>query len=117
MLAGLTKVDISDAPELFAHALKDLGLPLLTRLAAARVYSIAISRQILKGEISPRDGANKIWDAVVLAVTDSHDLDPFIYAASELESRPEDRDFFEAAILKEAALWAAKTDELPQSAS
>jgi hypothetical protein len=38
-----------------------------------------------------------------------HELDPFIYAESEYESRPEDRDHFTREIREEAARWASRT--------
>jgi len=40
-------------------------------------------------------------------VPNFHGADTFIYAASEYEDRPEDRDFFVSAIVKEAHRWAA----------
>lgn len=34
-----------------------------------------------------------------------HELDPFIYAESEAEDRPSDREFFRTAIVNEATRW------------
>jgi hypothetical protein len=109
MLAGLVKNEIAEGTKIFVKALKELGLPLLSRRDAACVYAIAVSKQILSGEISPQDGANKLWN-VSIRVNDPsfHELDTFIYAASELQSRPEDQDFFNTEILKEARVWASK---------
>ncbi len=109
MLAGLMGSEREEASKIFKQALKELRLPELSRQSAARVYAIEISKQILNGEISPQDGANKLWAASIqVKDPDFHELDHFIYAASELESRPEDKDFFNAAILKEAQMWASK---------
>jgi hypothetical protein len=67
----------------------------------------AVSDSILAGEISPLEGAKRIWNAT-LAVNPHgwHELDAFIYAASEADSRPEDQEFFEKAIVEEARRWS-----------
>ena len=48
----------------------------------------------------------KKWEAA-LKTSDAkfHDVDAFIYAASEYEDRPEDCEFFKRAIRKEARRW------------
>jgi hypothetical protein len=49
------------------------------------------------------EGAKRIWQATLNAELNGfHDLDGFIYAASELEERPEDKALFEKAIIEEA---------------
>ena len=109
ILAGLTAVEIGDAPGLFELACRELGHPRPSRRDAAREYAIAISREILSGESTPREGASKIWDASIRVKDPSfHDLDTFIYAVSELQSRPADRDFFTEEIIKEAGVWASR---------
>jgi len=109
MLAGLVKNEIPEAATIFSRALKELGFPELSRRDAVRVYAIAVSEQILNGKISPLDGANKLWDASIrVKDPDFHELDTFIYAAGELPSRPEEQDFFDNEILKEAHIWASK---------
>lgn len=109
MLASLTKNEEAEAPELFAQVLKELGSHVLSRPDAARIYATVISRQILSGDLSPQAGANKLWDASIrVNDPDFHDLDTFIYAASELQSRPEDQDFFHSEIVKEAKIWAER---------
>lgn len=60
-----------------------------------------IATEILRGAVTPYQGARRIWAAAQL-VPDEHMYDPFIYAASEYEDRPGDRQFFEEAILREA---------------
>lgn len=103
ILAGLTGDEYTEAPRFFERALEELAFPALSRSAAARIYTIAICEQIMSGQLSPQDGASRIWDASVrTGDPDFHDLDSFIYAASELQDRPEDRDFFEREIVKEA---------------
>ena len=74
---------------------------------ALKRYAKVVSTSILAAETPPLDGARRIWRATLYVGAHGwHDLDAFIYAASEAESRPEDRQFFEAAILKEARKWA-----------
>lgn len=112
LLASLSENEAMEAPVLFTQALKELGFPVIGRPEAARIYASEISRQILKCELSPKDGANILWDASIRVNEPGfHDLDTFIYAASELQSRPEDREFFIREIEKEAGLWAAKLDK------
>lgn len=107
MLASLTVSEIAEAPKLFRCSLEELGFPVLSRLGAAHIYANGIAKQILSGEISPQDGANKLWDASIrMNDSDFHDFDTFIYAASELRTRPADRDFFYNEIIKEAKIWA-----------
>jgi hypothetical protein len=58
---------------------------------------------ILDGKLDPYIGARLLWKASVNNDIDhEHELDPFIYAASEYEDRPEDREGFKRAIIEEA---------------
>jgi hypothetical protein len=61
---------------------------------------------ICGGELEPYAGARKIWH-LAQAVNEEafHDLDPFIYAASEYQERPSDRPHFAAEIVNEARRW------------
>lgn len=110
ILASLMPNEALEAHQLFENVLKEFGLPVLGKADAARVYARAISKQILSAELSPYDGANRLWDASI-RVNDPrfHDLDTFVYAASELESRPEDAEFFNGEIMKEASTWVSPT--------
>lgn len=111
MLASLMQDEVDEAPKLFEEALKELSMPLLDRPNAARICAKAISMKILSGELSPQDGANRLWDVSIKVHSPNfHDLDTFIYAASEISSRPEDLEFFNREIVKEAELWAEKPD-------
>ena len=74
---------------------------------ALKRYAKAVSTSILASETPPLEGARRIWRATLcVAAHGWHDLDAFIYAVSEAERRPEDRQFFEAAIVEEARRWA-----------
>lgn len=115
ILASLMPNEALEAHQLFENVLKEFGLPVLGRADAARVYAREISRQILSAELSPCDGANRLWDASIRVNSARGneprfcDLDTFVYAASELESRPEDAEFFNAEIMKEANTWVGPT--------
>ena len=66
---------------------------------------LGVTARVLAGRIV--EGARRII-AAVHRVDDRafHALDPFIYAESEYESRPADREFFDEEIRKEASRWA-----------
>jgi hypothetical protein len=108
VLAGLSDSELSDAPVLFGRLVAVSEIPDLSRADAARLVASSVSAEIIRGDITPYEGALKLWRAS-LAVNDSnfHDLDPFIYVASEHENRPEDRDYFAKEIIKEAQRWMA----------
>ncbi len=75
----------------------------MSMLSALRLYAKEISTLILSGAISPREGANMLWRAQINSRMETfHELDGFIYAASEMDDRPEDSVLFEEGILKEA---------------
>lgn len=106
MLASLSPHEAFEAKDLFEKMLSEFGLPAMSRADAARTYARAISKQIVDGQLSPSAGANRLWDASLrVNDPDFHDLDPFVYAASELESRPEDAGFFNSEIMREASEW------------
>lgn len=98
--------DAQEARRLFLEVSEELRLPDMSRTDAARVYAKAICKDIVAGKLKPIDGAKKLWHAAnKVDDPDFHDLDPFIYSASELESRPEDADFFDHKIVEEAREW------------
>jgi hypothetical protein len=104
MLAA-TDGDASDeAVDLFLRMLEDLGRERMSKQDAALVYSKWVASQMISNHLDPLKGAALISDAT-LRVNDEtfHDLDPFVYAASESEDRPEDRQFFLQAVLAEAS--------------
>ncbi len=78
-------------------------------IAALEHYASGIARQILAQAMEPLHGATLIWNATLTYERKGyHALDSFIYAASEAQDRPEDKAFFEKAVLAEAKLWADK---------
>jgi len=75
----------------------------MSKRDAVLKYARWISARIVLGEMTPYDGAKAIWHASLDLEDDPvPELDPFIYAASESEDRPEDRTFFDEEIKKHA---------------
>ncbi len=104
-LAGLSRTE-AGAPDLFEQALHELGCIVMEPTEALKHYAKTVSASILARETSPLDGARRIWRATLyVGAHGFHDLDPFVYAASEAESRPQDRELFERAIIDEARRW------------
>ena len=102
-LAILDKSDVHEASALLKKALAELGCRGIKIVDALRLYAKSIAKSIIAGEMSPQDGATRIWRTKTNAhLPDFHEFDGFIYAASELEDRPEDREIFESGILAEA---------------
>lgn len=95
-----------DLGSLFENILKTNGRGDMSQVDALRLYAKQISKSILSEKISPINGANLIWDATLKAKQQGfHELDPFIYAASEMADRPADKELFENAIRAEAKIW------------
>lgn len=105
-LAGMLTNDTRDARQLLDRALQELGLPRITKAWALRQFAHDVSKEIVSGLLSPLEGARLIWKTLIKSGVESHDYDPFIYAASEMEDRPRDFSFFEKAIQKEATRWS-----------
>ncbi len=104
-MAVLGATDLSiDGPRLFQSALLELGIPLPSQADAAKRLAREVAEQIVRGECPEYEGAKQIWSLCDRAgrALAGHDLDPFIYAASEWEDRPADRRLFEKAIRAEA---------------
>ena len=108
-LAGLSASEYPDARELFERALLELGRKKMSNELALKYFTKDVSIKILSGSLTPYEGAKLIWKTYRNTnIPDTHDYDPFIYAASEMEDRPRDRKRFERGILKEAKEWSEK---------
>jgi hypothetical protein len=106
-LAALSR-EQAGAADLFEQALDELGCGAMEPTDALKRYAKTVSTSILASETPPLDGAKRIWRATLYVGAHGwHDLDPFVYAASEAESRPEDRELFERAIIEEARRWSS----------
>src|ERR1043166_2804472 len=103
-LRRLAASDVSeDTRMLFEAAMTELGCTPMSAREAALTYARWICERIVLDQLTPYEGAKVIWNASLQAGDDPPpELDPFIYAASEFEDRPEDRVFFDAEIRKHA---------------
>lgn len=108
MLAGLDEHETDEARKLFEQALIELGCQSMEKAEALGRYAKIVSTLILASEVTPLEGARRIWQATRKAELNGfHDFDGFIYAASELEERPEAKALFERAIIAEATSWSS----------
>ena len=109
-LAGCSPSESDDIRRLFNQSLREItGKRRMLKTDALRRYAKQISTSILTTEVSPFDGAKLIWRATLKAgVQGFHELDGFIYAASEMEDRPKEKGFFEKAIKEEAKRWSER---------
>jgi hypothetical protein len=86
-------------------ALGESGIALPSRPEAARHLAKTMSLDIVNRVVDPVE-AGRDLAAIARAVgADFHELDPFIYDWSEVEGRPQDREFFRQAIVTEAKTW------------
>ena len=103
ILAGLEKFDVREkAFELFRTIFN--AFPPLSNDKAALIFARAVAAAILTGAVEPLVGARAIWLAAsrVGESRDFHDLDGFIYAASEYADRPQMGDWLSTTIESEA---------------
>lgn len=102
-LIALAGADADDARPLFEQALTELALATPSTRDAILHLAHDVAAEIAGGTIAPYTGAKRIWDLTMRAPAERiSELDPFIYAASEWEERPEDRRHFEQGIISEA---------------
>ena len=103
VLAGLSNAELDEARELLETALMELGVPVPTARDAIMVLARIAASEIANGRITPYGGAKRIWEITLCAPRMVvPELDPFIYAASEWEDRPDDREHFTKEIIREA---------------
>lgn len=102
-LVALMGAHDDEARAVFDRVLDELHVSKPTvREAVLRLARDAAS-EIVGGAVAPYTGAKRIWDLTLRAPNERiPELDPFIYAASEWEERPDDRIRFERDILSEA---------------
>jgi hypothetical protein len=108
-LITLADADRNDARAVFERALTELRVPKPSTREAILRLAHDTATEILDGTIAPYTGARRIWELTLRAPTERiPELDPFIYAASEWEDRPEDRVHFEQGIILEARTLAGR---------
>lgn len=103
ILAGLERFDVRDkASPLFATILD--AFPPLSTDKAALIFARGVATAILTRAVEPFVGARAIWLAAskVKESREFHELDGFIYAASEYDERRQERDWLAARIDSEA---------------
>lgn len=91
-LAGRCLWDNSRLATVLVEALGDAGVRLPARDAAARHIATAVSSEIVRERVDPLNGASYLAEISRAVGSNFHELDPFIYAASEAEDRPSDRE-------------------------
>ncbi|MGE4240053.1 hypothetical protein [Ramlibacter sp.] len=115
-LALCDRDDDREIGRLFRELLEESGGGEMSPTDALRFYARKVSRAILARDTGPKEGAESIWRAtLVVGEPDFHELDAFIYAASEMSDRPTDRQLFADAIFAEAARWARSDLDNPRS--
>jgi hypothetical protein len=103
ILAGLTGNELSDANTLLHACLSELGLKNPEAPEAALQLSRDVARKVSQGETTPYAGARQIWRISLQAGTGQLSaLEPFVYAMSEWDERPQDRELLTAMILNAA---------------
>jgi hypothetical protein len=101
-LAGAVGSDTTEAKTSFSRALEELHLVLPSRAEAGRQLAAAIASQIVNGRLEVFEAARRIAQISRAVGPGFHDLDAFIYAESEAEDRPADREFFARQIFDKA---------------
>ncbi len=108
VLAGTIPTPGASLRESFSSALQNLGVRLPPRDGATRVLAKCLALQILDRTLDPIDGARKMAEIARAVGGGFSELDAFIYAESEAEDRPDDRQFFHEEIIKAARVWAGR---------
>lgn len=104
VLAGSPRSD-PDVRSLFERALSELNVSLPTPREAVIVLANDIAASVLAGTVAPYDGAQRITELSLRLPEDAehlHELDTFIYAASEWDDRPEDANIFAEGVVSAA---------------
>jgi len=105
LLAGFPKPYTDEVTLIFKKALVEIGMSQPSRRDAVLILVSEIAQQIVAGEILPYQGAKKISELHSLIADDDNsikELHPFVYAVDEWEDRPDERSFFDKAIINEA---------------
>jgi hypothetical protein len=103
ILAGLNRVSDTDEVNLLKKVFHELDVEIPESRDAVLYLGRGIAEQIVRREISAYEGARKIWDLTVISHEENIQLlDPFIYALSEWDERPDDQPLFEKMIMSAA---------------
>ena len=88
LLAGEFNPVMSEVGPLYENVLKELNLELPSQQEAYYAIAKYYSKQIVNSELSPYDGAKKIWWEVCMYEDCPEEFITFIGAASEIEELP-----------------------------
>jgi len=103
LLAGLGSFESDEAIPLFEKALVELEVETPCKGDAVMTLAVYKAARISSGGLDAAIGAKQISDLTLLVPEEEFSrLDPFVYAASEWDDRPEDRDAFLTGILSAA---------------
>ena len=105
-LAGELNPSWADSGGLFEGVLRDFAIPIPARREAGVALARYYAEQILKGEVTPYEGARNIWWQVANEFVDDPEiwesLVNFVGLASEWEDHAAGREEYEREILKHA---------------
>jgi len=102
----------SQVGPLFERALFELSIPIPSRENASPILAREYARQIVDGEVTPYEGARKIWFVANESRVDDS-LRIFVGLASEWEDDPAHRPQYEAMIVEEARRLAVSGEGQP----
>lgn len=106
-LAGLSSPTKPEASDPLSWGLDAAGWHVPDKPKAALDYASCVAANRFWRSLLVRGREGDLARASVAVGDDSfHELDTFVYAASEHEERSSDRSFFDKAILAEAPQWA-----------
>lgn len=94
---------LSQPKVLLANELSRLGVALPTVAGAAEVIARSIAGDIVQEKVDPLAGAHLLAGLSKKVFGKSDVLDPFIYADSEFEDRPGEKELFEKMVLSAVA--------------
>jgi hypothetical protein len=105
-LAGLSRIDVREARDLFLLAMEQLGANVpVSRWDAVRFWAA----EIVNGALTPYEGARLIWFHGYLELDCPDELTAFVGLASEWEDDPTHRALYEQDILNEARQLLAQS--------
>lgn len=107
-LAGLDRADFESTRSLFLAALAELGVTPPPPPVAVERVARDVAEGIVGGAIDALEGARFLSAVSREMGPGFHDLDGFVYADSEAEDRPSDREMFADMIRREAGVLLAR---------
>lgn len=105
-LAGELHPTKADSLPLFEQALIELGIPDEPKEKAGLQLALVYAQEIVSGCVTPYDGARNIW-AIASEISSTNEvlwqqLVSFVGLASEWEDDPDNREYYEKEIVKDA---------------